>query len=197
MTIDSFLKSTTAHGASQLVGRMGPRKVTWCIICLTAYTCTISGIAILCKKYMDPTNVKTTVSMNMLTRNSDLQTSFVSPKFVLCPRTWTEDHRDLHELQNIEVERDTWSDPEDEIGPTEKIPPTMVQNSSEMGYQIAPYLMTHERGSECTVIQVTLKFGQKYSTVPRAQERVSERASERVSAAERASEASSAEQANE
>ena len=48
-----------------------------------------------------------------------------------------------------------------------------------------------------TVIQDTLKVGQKYSTVPRAQERVSERASERVSAAERASEASSAEQANE
>ena len=45
-----------------------------------------------------------------------------------------------------------------------------------------------------TAIQNTLK---KYSTIPRAQERVSERASERVSPAERASEASSAEQANE
>ena len=48
-----------------------------------------------------------------------------------------------------------------------------------------------------TVIQDTLEIGQKYSTVPRAQERVSERASERVSAAERVSEASSAEEANE
>ena len=49
---------------------------------------------------------------------------------------------------------------------------------------------------ECTVIQDNLKIRQRYSTVPRAQERVSEQASERVSAAERASEASSAEQAN-
>ena len=46
---------------------------------------------------------------------------------------------------------------------------------------------------ECTVIQDNLKIRQRYSTVPRAQER----ASERVSAAERASEASSAEQVNE
>ena len=35
----------------------------------------------------------------------------------------------------------------------------------------------------CTVIQNTLKTGQKYLTVPGAQERVSERASERVSGA--------------
>ena len=34
---------------------------------------------------------------------------------------------------------------------------------------------------QTTVIQDTLKMGQKYSTVPRARERVSERASERVS----------------
>ena len=37
-----------------------------------------------------------------------------------------------------------------------------------------------------TVIQETLKIGQKYSTVLQARERVSERASERMSAAERA-----------
>ena len=47
---------------------------------------------------------------------------------------------------------------------------------------------------QVTVIQDTLKTGLKYSSVPRAQERVSERASERESAAERASEASSLEQ---
>ena len=48
-----------------------------------------------------------------------------------------------------------------------------------------------------TVIQDTLKIGQRYSTVPRAKERVRERANERVSAVERASEARHAEQANE
>ena len=48
-----------------------------------------------------------------------------------------------------------------------------------------------------TVIQNTLKIGQEYSTVPRAQERVSERASERVSAVERASEVSRVELVNE
>ena len=51
--------------------------------------------------------------------------------------------------------------------------------------------------SHYTMIQNTFEIGQKYSTVPRAQERVSERASERVSAAERASEASSAERMSE
>ena len=64
-----------------------------------------------------------------------------------------------------------------------------------------------KKKKQSTVIQDTLKIGQKYSTFPRAQERVSaraservsaaERASERVSAVERASEVSSAEQANE
>ena len=47
------------------------------------------------------------------------------------------------------------------------------------------------------VIQNVLKIGQKYSSVPRAQERASVQTSERVSAAERASEGNSAEQANE
>ena len=47
------------------------------------------------------------------------------------------------------------------------------------------------------MIQDSLKIGQKYSTVPGAQERVSKRAREQVGAAERAGEARSAEQANE
>ena len=47
---------------------------------------------------------------------------------------------------------------------------------------------------QCTVIPDTI--GQKHSTTPWDQERVSERASERVSATERASEASSVEQTN-
>ena len=49
--------------------------------------------------------------------------------------------------------------------------------------------------SHSTVIQDTLKIGQKYSVVPRARERVSKRASEQTQ--RRASEASSVEQASE
>ena len=50
--------------------------------------------------------------------------------------------------------------------------------------------------SNSTVIQDTLKIGQKYTIVPRARERVSERASERTIAAAR-ERASSAEQVSE
>ena len=53
------------------------------------------------------------------------------------------------------------------------------------------------KGWQSTVIQNSLKMGQKYFTVPWAQEIVNKCARERVSAAEGASEVSSAEQANE
>ena len=45
-----------------------------------------------------------------------------------------------------------------------------------------------KRTSGCTVIQTTLKIGQKYSTVPQAQKRVRERVSEQVSSVEEVNE---------
>ena len=55
------MKSTTAHGLSQLGDQKGCRRVIWFCICLAAYGTTAWAIISIVMHFMDPTNLRLTV----------------------------------------------------------------------------------------------------------------------------------------
>ena len=60
--MEGFMKSTTAHGLSQLGAQKGWRRVIWFFICLGAYGTTLWAIISIVNNFMDPNNFKITMN---------------------------------------------------------------------------------------------------------------------------------------
>ena len=86
--MDKFLKTTTAHGLSHLNDHKGWQNVFWYCICLGVYLFLIVALMLLGIAFMDPTNLKSGITVEMVTQTeaADGQRIFPSvyPRFVLC-----------------------------------------------------------------------------------------------------------------
>ena len=61
--MESFLQSTSAHGVAHLRGGSTASRVFWGLVCCGAYLTTFYAIGITVQNYLDPTNLKTDVTL--------------------------------------------------------------------------------------------------------------------------------------
>ena len=66
--MEGFLQSTSAHGLSQFTSKRKLHNFFWAILCASAYIAIIWIIIELGKKFVDPNNLKTVVTLDMATR---------------------------------------------------------------------------------------------------------------------------------
>ena len=103
--MDTFLERTTAHGLSQLIAESRERRWFWRLICLGAYISMLYSTVVIIQHYMDPNNLKTTITESPLfpkpTKSKQSQREPHQqeyPKLVLCLKDV-----DLHDINNKEI----------------------------------------------------------------------------------------------
>ena len=94
-----------AHGLTHLSERRGLQRLFWFGVCLGTYVCTLCLIATMGRNFVDPSNLKTQIAVQMVSRiamdggNYYLPATF--PRYVLCAGNLS---MDLKDYENITIE---------------------------------------------------------------------------------------------